>query len=120
MRMLSSPRSRRLCAVCSFLLVVLIPKLCRADFDSSLVGIQVKLTSFVLPTLAVIGMGIAAAQLLHGLAKREAAYGLCNFGLHFWVWGSSHREPDWKSGPLESDREPGVSGSRLIANSGRN
>jgi lipopolysaccharide export LptBFGC system permease protein LptF len=55
-----------------------------ADFDSSLVGIQIKLTNFVLPTLSVIGMGIAAVSFFTGSpnAKQHMVYAIlgCVFG----------------------------------------
>jgi hypothetical protein len=80
----SSVSSRLFFAFLSFALTTLIPKLCHADFDSSLVGIQIKLTNFVLPTLSVIGMGIAAVSFFTGSpnAKQHMVYAIlgCVFG----------------------------------------
>jgi hypothetical protein len=76
--------SRLISALSAFAFTLFIPKICYADFDSSLIGIQIKLTTFVLPTLAVIGMGIAAVSFFTGSpnAKQHMVYAIlgCCFG----------------------------------------
>ena len=84
MRKSSLFSSKLFSALSLFAITVLIPNIANADFDSSLTGIQIKLTTFVLPTLSVIGMGIAAISFFTGSpnAKQTMTYAVlgCIFG----------------------------------------
>lgn len=66
------------------LVLLLVPGLCFADVNSSLLGIKTTLTRTVLPTLSVIGMVMAAISFFTGnpQAKQHIIYAVigCCFG----------------------------------------
>ena len=53
-------------------IAVAIPDIANASVESSLMGIQTKLTRVILPTLSVIGIAWAAISLLSGNEKAKA------------------------------------------------
>ncbi|MGZ6311493.1 MAG: hypothetical protein ACXWOH_12730 [Bdellovibrionota bacterium] len=67
-----------------FLSILFVPTLAFADVESSLTGIQAELTNFILPTLSVIGLGIASVSFFTGnpQAKQHIVYAIlgCCFG----------------------------------------
>ena len=50
---------------------VILPEIAHASVESSLMGIQTKLTRVILPTLSVIGIAWAAISLLSGNEKAK-------------------------------------------------
>jgi hypothetical protein len=66
------------------LALCLIPEFCFADLQGSLDNIKFQLTHLILPTLSVIGMGIAAISFFTGnpQAKQHMVYAIlgCCFG----------------------------------------
>ncbi len=52
--------------------MVLVPEIGLADVDSSLKGIQSKLTNIVLPTVSMISVGWAAISLMSGNERAKA------------------------------------------------
>ncbi|MBI4925849.1 MAG: hypothetical protein HY843_07995 [Bdellovibrio sp.] len=65
-------------------LILFVPDLSLANFESSLMGIKTKLTQIILPILSVIGIGIAAVSFFTGnpQAKQHIFYAIlgCCFG----------------------------------------
>ena len=64
--------------------ILLVPELCFANFESSLMGIKTKLTQVILPVISVVGLAIAAMSLFTGNpnAKQHIFYAIlgCCFG----------------------------------------
>lgn len=67
------------------ILVALVPQLGLASVESSLMGVQTKLTRVILPTLSVIGIAFAAFSFLSGNenAKRHITYAVIGSALGF-------------------------------------
>ncbi|MCB0368894.1 MAG: TrbC/VirB2 family protein [Bdellovibrionales bacterium] len=65
--------------------VMLIPELGLASVESSLMGVQTKLTRVILPTLSVIGIALAAFSFLSGNenAKKHIMYAVIGSVLGF-------------------------------------
>ncbi|WP_415061570.1 TrbC/VirB2 family protein [Bdellovibrio sp.] len=74
--------SERSCAMLGVLLLILActltPFLAQASVESSLVGIQSKLTRVILPVLSVIGIAVAGLSFLtgHENAKKHIIYAI--------------------------------------------
>lgn len=66
------------------LAVVLVPAICFADVEGSLINIKSKLTRVILPLISVIGLGIASISFFTGnpQAKQHIVYAIlgCCFG----------------------------------------
>lgn len=82
----SSFTSRLIQVLPLFLIIALclVPELCFADFQTSLIGIKTKVTKVILPALSVIGIAIAAISFFTGNpnAKQHVVYAIlgCIFG----------------------------------------
>ncbi len=57
-------------------LALLLPAIGFCDFDSSVIGLRLKLTGFILPMLSVMGIGFAAISFFTGSpnAKQHIGY----------------------------------------------
>lgn len=74
--------------ICNFsilLLMTILPELASASVESSLMGIQMKLTRVILPTLSVIGIAWAAFSLMTGneRAKTHIWYAIIGSAIGF-------------------------------------
>lgn len=60
----------------AFYLVTMMPETCHASLESSLISMKSKLTGFILPVMAVLGMAGAALSFFvgHENAKKHAIY----------------------------------------------
>lgn len=69
----------------ALVLMILTPHLALASVESSLMGMQTKLTRVILPTLSVIGIAFAAFSFISGNenAKRHCIYAICGSALGF-------------------------------------
>ena len=67
------------------ILIALMPALASASVESSLMGIQMKLTRVILPTLSVIGIAWAAFSLMTGneRAKTHIWYAIIGSAIGF-------------------------------------
>ena len=67
------------------LMVALAPELAFASVESSLVGIQMKLTHVILPVLSVIGILVAGLSFVtgHENAKRHIMYAIIGSAIGF-------------------------------------
>ena len=65
--------------------VIFVPDLAHASLESSLTGIQMKLTGVILPVLSVIGIGLAAVSFFTGnpQAKQHIFYAVIGAILGF-------------------------------------
>ena len=65
--------------------LMLVPEFCFASVESSLLGMQLKLTRVILPVLSVIGIAAAAFSFITGNenAKRHILYALFGSAIGF-------------------------------------
>lgn len=67
------------------IIITLIPQFGFASVESSLIGVQTKLTRVILPTLSVIGIAFAAFSFIsgHENAKRHIMYAVIGSAIGF-------------------------------------
>lgn len=67
------------------LIAIILPELASASVESSLMGVQMKLTRVILPTLSVIGIAWAAFSLMTGneRAKTHIWYAIIGSAIGF-------------------------------------
>ena len=71
--------------VAVFYLTTLLPETCHASLESSLLNMKSKLTGFILPVMAVLGMAGAALSFFvgHENAKKHAIYAAIGCAIGF-------------------------------------
>ncbi len=71
--------------ILTILALILVPTLCFASVESSLVDIQSKLTDVILPTLSIIGIAVAGFSFLtgHERAKIHIWYAIIGCAIGF-------------------------------------
>lgn len=78
-------KSQRLCTWLLLLLLNVAPLVAHASVESSLVGIQTKLTGVILPVLSVIGIAVAGLSFItgHENAKKHIIYAIIGTAIGF-------------------------------------
>lgn len=79
------PKNEKYFLLILLILITLIPQFGFASVESSLMGVQTKLTRVILPTLSVIGIAFAAFSFIsgHENAKRHIMYAVIGSAIGF-------------------------------------